>query len=326
MNTIISLDGSGHFSISYDEIRTRNKRSNKGQSLLLSSQNFVSIDIETTGLSPDYDEIIELGAAKYIGGQLVDTFDSLVKPHFPINDFISSLTGITNEMLSDAEMLDTVLPQYLSFIGGMLVVGHNVNFDINFIYDECERCGLVSFSNDFVDTMRLSRRMYNTLPNHKLDTVAHYFGLSARSAHRSLNDCEIAANCYLKMTEDSERFTEAVAAFQKKKEQFHVKNIVAAEGLQNPDSPLFNRVCVFTGALEHFTRSEAAQLVTNIGGICEDNITKRTNILVLGNNDYCKSIKDGKSNKQKKAEKLISEGADLIIIPESIFIDMLSLE
>lgn len=326
MNTIIIFDESGHLSISYDNVRTRKERSNKGKSLLQSSQNFVAIDIETTGLSPDYDEIIELGAAKYLDGQLVDTFDSLVKPQNPIDDFISSLTGITNDMLRDAEPLEIVLPQYINFIGNMLVVGHNVNFDINFIYDECERCGLSSFDNDFVDTMRLSRRMYKDLPNHKLDTVARHFCLPERSAHRGLNDCVISANCYLKMVEDSERFSEAVSTLQKKKEQFHAKSIVAAEGLQNPDSPLYNRVCVFTGTLEHFTRSEAAQLVSNIGGICEDNITKRTNILILGNNDYCKSIKDGKSNKQKKAEKLISEGADLMIIPESIFLDMLSLE
>jgi DNA polymerase-3 subunit epsilon len=80
---------------------------------------------------------------------------------------------------------------------------------------------------------------------------------------------------------------------------------------------------VFTGKLEKFTRKEAMQIVADLGGINEDGITKKTNFLILGNNDYCSTIKDGKSNKQKKAEQYILNGQDIVIVPETVFHDML---
>lgn len=300
-------------------------RPNKGKSLLIALSDFVSLDIETTGLSPMYDEIIELGVVKYRDGKIVDTFSSLVKPENPIDDFITKMTGITNEMLEDAASLSVVLPTFIDFIGSDIIVGHNVNFDINFIYDACDSLGLPSFSNDFVDTMRLARRMYKALPNHKLDTLIDHFGLERRTLHRGLGDCELTAECFQNMIADADAFEEAVRVIQRNlyDETHSLKELVAAEGFKNPDSPLFGKVCVFTGTLESFTRKEAAQLIINIGGIVGDNVTKQTNFLILGNNDYCKSIKDGKSSKQKKAEKLIAEGADLSIIPESVFLDIL---
>ncbi|MBO5449761.1 MAG: BRCT domain-containing protein [Ruminococcus sp.] len=86
---------------------------------------------------------------------------------------------------------------------------------------------------------------------------------------------------------------------------------------------LYGKSCVFTGALERMTRREAMQIVLDHGGICEDKVTKRTNYLILGNNDYCSRIKDGKSSKQKKAEKYKLEGQEIDIIPENVFYDML---
>ena len=89
------------------------------------------------------------------------------------------------------------------------------------------------------------------------------------------------------------------------------------------DSPIFGCACVFTGKLEKFTRAEAMQIVADLGGINQDGVTKTTRYLILGNNDYCASIKDGKSNKQKKAEKLALEGTGIEILPETAFYDML---
>lgn len=303
-------------------------RQHKGRSLLTATEDFVSIDIETTGLSPAFDEIIELGAAKYRNGILTETFSSLVKPEMLIDEFITQMTGITDEMLADAPSLPEALLGYINFLGDDILIGHNVNFDINFIYDACNKCNLSPFGNDFIDTMRLARRMYKELSNHKLDTLARYFCITPRTLHRSLNDCVLTAECYQKMLADTERFCEAIeksyGAYYRGKRSF--KDLVAAEGQVNPDSPLYGKVCVFTGALENFTRAEAAQLIINLGGVCADSVTKKTNYLILGNNDYCKSIKGGKSGKQKKAERLIAEGADLLIIPEAVFLDILQME
>lgn len=318
----INDDGSVTFDFGHTPKATR---PNKGSSLLTALTDFVSLDIETTGLSPMYDEIIELGAVKYRNGEAVDTFSSLVKPESPVDPFVTQMTGITNEMLKDAPSLSSVLPVFIDFIGNDVIVGHNVNFDINFIYDACVTVGLPPFANDFVDTMRLARRMYKDFPNHKLDTLIDHFELERRTLHRGLGDCELTAECYQHMIADTEAFEEAINVVHRKRirENHSLKELVAAEGFENPDSSLYGKVCVFTGALESFTRKEAAQLVVNIGGIVGDNVTKKTNFLILGNNDYCKSIKDGKSGKQKKAEKLIAEGADLAIIPESVFLDLL---
>ena len=192
-------------------------RPNKGKSLLTALSDFVSLDIETTGLSPMYDEIIELGAVKYREGKVVDTFSSLVKPENPIDDFITQMTGITNKMLENAPSLFVVLPTFIDFIGSDVIVGHNVNFDINFIYDACDTLGLPSFSNNFVDTMRLARRMYKGLPNHKLDTLIDHFGLERRTLHRGLGDCELTAACFKCMMDDTEAFEEAIKIVHRKR-------------------------------------------------------------------------------------------------------------
>lgn len=303
-----------------------NLRLYKGKSLMVALSDFVSLDIETTGLSTLYDEIIELAAVKYRDGKSVGTFSSLVKPINPVSDFVTQLTGITNTMLQDAPSLSEILPVFLNFVGADIVVGHNINFDINFIYDACESLGLTPFSNDFVDTMRIARRMYKNLPNHKLDTLIDYFDLNHREIHRGLSDCELTANCFQAMIADIDAFEEATKIKRGKyRRKIHsLKELIATEKSENPDSPLYGKVCVFTGTLENFTRKEAAQLVVNIGGIVGDSVTKKTNFLILGNNDYCQTIKNRKSNKQKKAEQLIAEGADLSIIPESVFLDILN--
>lgn len=298
-------------------------REHKGQSLLKAAKSFVAIDLETTGLSPVFDDIIELGAVRYEGGVAVESFDQLVNPGYEIDEFITELTGITNDMLAGAPGLWDALPNYLAFIGSALVVGHNVNFDVNFLYDACADLELPFFANDFVDTMRIARRLYKDWPSHRMDEMIKRLGLPTRSLHRAAEDAALAGEAYLKMQQD-ENFEDILQPGPSYNAM--AKSIVAREGLANENSPLYGKVCVFTGTLESFTRREAMQLVADIGGICGDGITKKTNFLILGNNDYCKSIKDGKSSKQKKAEKLILEGADLQIIPEAVFLDMLSAE
>lgn len=300
------------------------KREQKGKSLLLATRDFVAIDVETTGLSPMFDDIIELAAVRYADGVQAETYEQLVNPGYEIDAFISALTGITNDMLKDAPALDSVLPEYIKFLGESALVGHNVNFDINFLYDACVDLNLPPLKNDFIDTMRISRRMYKDWPNHRLDTLISELDLPARYEHRAARDAIIAGEAYLKMSA-SDSFVDAMEPTAKSYNSM-AKSIVAKEGYSNESSPLYGKVCVFTGALESFTRRDAMQLVVDIGGICGDGVTKKTNYLILGNNDYCKAIKDGKSSKQKKAEKLILEGADLKIIPESVFLELIDAE
>ena len=313
----LTIDSDGNFVVKSD---VGIQRTEKGKSLLVRTGDFTALDVETTGLSPVFDAIIELSAVRFRDGKEVDSFSQLVDPGFELDDFITDLTGITDAMLQGMPSIEAALPRFLDFLGDDLLVGHNVNFDVNFIYDACGANGLPLLRNDFVDTMRLSRRLYKDWPDHKLDTLLDRLGLGSRSEHRAENDARLTAAAYLEMAAEPD-FDARTA---RPSYNALAKSIIAREGFTKEDSPLFGKVCVFTGALESFTRKEAMQLVADIGGICGDGVTKKTNFLILGNNDYCKSIKDGKSAKQKKAEKLILEGADLQIIPESVFLDMVS--
>ena len=306
------------------ESAVRHERPEKGHSLMTIVDDFIAIDVETTGLSPDYDDIIEMSAVHYLKGQRAEAFSQLVNPGYSIPEFITELTGITDEMMVGQPALDVVLPRFLEFVGDQVLVGHNVNFDINFIYDACEELGLPPFGNDFIDTMRVARRLHPEYENHRLQTCIKKIGLPKRGLHRAEDDADLCAQVYLKMIEDPDFEEKTAPAARKHAPQLKAGDIVAQEGFINEDSPFYGKVCVFTGALESFTRKEAFQLVADIGGIPGDGVTQKTNFLILGNNDYCTTIKDGKSAKQKKAEKLIAAGADLQIIPESVFLEMLA--
>ena len=306
-----------------DDIVHGKKRPNKGQSLLDFPEEYCVIDIETTGLSPDYDEIIELGAIKVKNENIVEKYDQLIKPKYELDEFITELTGITDEMLNDSPSIDEVLPDYLKFIGDSIVIGHNVNFDVNFLYDTALTNGL-KFENDFVDTMRLSRRLSPEMKHHRLkDCLKEYSIDRDGREHRALSDCEVTHRLYLHLKGICNENYGGVINYKKTKNGIKAKDIVANSDHIDESNPLYGKTCVFTGKLEKMLRKDAMQIVADLGGIPSDSITKGTNILILGNNDYCSTIKDGKSSKQKKAEKLILQGNDLIIMPENVFYDMI---
>lgn len=160
----------------------------KGKSLLTFPDDYTVIDIETTGVSSAASEIIEIGALCVRNNEIVDEFAKFVKPYRPIPFRISQITGITDEMVKDAAPIEEVLPEFLYFAGSDIIVGHNVSFDMNFIRDRAEYFGQ-SFSNDFADTMRLSRKFNTQLVTHKLADLTAYYGIKNDNAHRAVSDC-----------------------------------------------------------------------------------------------------------------------------------------
>ena len=295
-------------------------RDRKGNSLLSFPASYVALDIETTGLDPQFDEIIELAAVKIENGAETARFQTLVKPKEDIDGFITALTGITNDMVRDAPAIEAALPAFLAFVGESAVVGHNVNFDVNFLYDTAERLGLPPFSNDIADTMRISRRLYPDLKNHKLSTLISHLGVGQSVEHRALSDCLQTQQCFEKMRDYADSIGGVPVA---KKVKLKSKDITPETEEFDPDSPLYGMTFVFTGALERMTRREAMQTVVNAGGSCKDSVSKKVNYLVLGNLDYANGMKNGKSTKQKAAEKLQLSGADIEVISENVFYDML---
>lgn len=313
--------------------KTPKKIREKGKSLLSIPSNYCVIDIETTGLSSEYDSIIEVSAVKYINGKEIDNFSSLIKPRNVyvdgtyIDDFIEELTGITNEMLSNAPDIIPVLRKFKTFIGDNVLLGHNVNFDINFLYDNFEAYLSEKLNNDFVDTMRFSRLLHPEESHHRLKDLAERYSIDYSDAHRSLNDCYITHSCYECLQEEMIQFYGSIENFLESRNNKYKPGLKAADIQSSKDSfdvthPLYGKVCVFTGTLEKMPRRDAMQLVADVGGINADSVTKKTNYLILANNNYCPLIKDGKSSKQKKAEKLKLDGYDIEVIPENVFYDL----
>jgi exonuclease, DNA polymerase III, epsilon subunit family len=302
----------------------KNKRKNKGKSIISNPTNYIVIDIETTGLDPEYCEIIELAAIKYENNQEIARFNSLVKPDYEIDNFITDLTGITNEMVKSSPKISKVIIDFYNFIKEDILIGHCVYFDINFIYDVLEKENIF-LTNDYINIMRFSNRILPQLENQKLNTISSHYNVTLPN-HRALTDCVATNECYQKLLQD---INTKYSTFEEFKKSFsskstRAKDITATTTDFNEDHPLFNKTCVFTGTLEHFVRRDAMQFVVNLGGFCEDNVTKRTNYLVLGNLEFSSNIKNGKSNKLQKAETYILKGQELEIISENVFLDLLS--
>lgn len=177
-------------------------RSFKGNSLLKLVDNYVLVDIETTGLSPKDNDIIEIGAIKVCENKVIDKYESLIKIDYKLNPFITRLTGITNKMLlENGKDLNEVLEKFLEFVGSDIIIGHNVNFDINFIYDKCEKHLNTYLKNDFIDTMRIAKKVLPDSSNYKLGTLANKFGINYEDAHRGLKDVEITYQVYNNLRE-----------------------------------------------------------------------------------------------------------------------------
>ena len=178
-----------------------NPRPGRGKSLIASPEDYVCIDLETTGLRPSSDWIIEVAAYRMRSGKAEDRFVSFVRPGEigKVSSFITQLTGITREMVADAPLPEEVLPELFDFVGDDMVVGHNTCFDMNFLYDGAVRAGLDPIGNDFTDTMRISRRTYKELPNHRLGTLAQHLDVIPTAAHRAAADVETTIRCYEQM-------------------------------------------------------------------------------------------------------------------------------
>ncbi len=175
------------------------KGTGRGRSLLKPVMDFVALDVETTGLSPYTDKMIEIGLVRVRNGMERECYSTLIHPERRISPHITALTGITNAMLSDAPVIQEILADVLRFIGGDIIVGHNVNFDIGFMHAACMHTMQLGFSNDFIDTMRLSRKYFRDLPNHRLATLVCAFGIDQGNAHRALADAQATTRCYLHM-------------------------------------------------------------------------------------------------------------------------------
>ncbi|MCI8287779.1 MAG: DNA polymerase III subunit epsilon [Lachnospiraceae bacterium] len=168
-----------------------------GKRLSLYTKDYVVFDLETTGLSPEKDEIIELSAVKVQSGQVTSHFSSLVNPGRPIPAAASGVNGISDEMVKNAPKLCLVLEEFLAFAENNILVGHNIHtFDMRFLSNSTHRELNRRVENDYVDTLYLARTLLPALPRHRLTDIADYFHIKTEGAHRALNDCVMNQQCY----------------------------------------------------------------------------------------------------------------------------------
>ena len=169
----------------------------------ISGRTIVVFDIETTGLDPATDQIIELGAVKIENGNIIEKFSTFVKPTKKLSYEVSDLTGITDDMLEDAPPIELVIKDFYDFTRGCVLSGHNViGFDIKFIRREGESIGLV-FDNELIDTLNEARMAKLKITRYNLGTVVKALGLTLEGAHRAWNDAYATAQVLLKLNEVS---------------------------------------------------------------------------------------------------------------------------
>lgn len=203
------------------------KRPYLGSNIVDFPDEYMCVDVETTGRSPAEDEIIEVAAVHVKGGAVCNTFSSLVRPscsHVPwtyeeihelgydsyddvpravfeddsrrklIPGEIANLTKISDDMVRDAPGADEVMPKFFAFVGKHILVGHNALFDMNFLYDACLRCGCI-LENDYVDTLRIARNLLPQLESHSLASLVQYFEIVQDHAHRAEADARATVKC-----------------------------------------------------------------------------------------------------------------------------------
>ena len=168
-----------------------------GQSL---DDTYVVFDIETTGFSAENDRIIEIGAVRVEKGEITDKFSVFVNPQLPIPFEIEKLTGISDEMVMNEPAIEEILPQFLDFCKGAVMVAHNAGFDMSFIRKNSERQGLpCEFT--VVDTVALARILLPQLNRYKLDNVAKALNVSLENHHRAVDDAGCTAEIFVKFVQ-----------------------------------------------------------------------------------------------------------------------------
>ena len=161
---------------------------------------YVVFDLETTGFSPETNRIIESGAVKVQNGKIVDKFSTFVNPQVPIPFRIEQLTSINDSMVIDAPVIADILPEFMKFCEGCVMVAHNADFDMSFIKKNCQRLD-IPCKPTIVDTVALARVLLPNLNRFKLDTVAKALGVSLENHHRAVDDAGCTAEIFVKFIE-----------------------------------------------------------------------------------------------------------------------------
>lgn len=164
------------------------------------TNSYISIDLETTGLNPKLDKIIEIGGVKVVNGKVTDTFSTFVNPGMKLKERVAELTGIRDEILAEAPTMDEVLPGLMAFLEELPLLGHRILFDYSFLKKAAVDRKL-SFEKNGLDTLKIARRYLPQLEHRTLAYLCNYYGIG-HTAHRALNDAMATHELYQILAKD----------------------------------------------------------------------------------------------------------------------------
>ena len=226
-------------------------------------KSYVCFDLETTGLDPLYNEIIEIGALKVRDGKVAERFMEFIHPQEEISPMITNLTGITNEMVANARPADAVISDFLEFCEDDVLIGHNVSFDYSFMKSGASNLGL-TFEKFGIDTFKIAQRTLKSLPSKSLSSLCEYYQIENKAAHRAYYDALATAKLYQTLAHYFEPQDSKV--FQPLQLQYKIKKVQPATPKQ---IALLQRLCSQKKKVPEWnpdtiTRSEASRLIDTL--------------------------------------------------------------
>ena len=226
-------------------------------------KSYVCFDLETTGLDPLYNEIIEIGALKVRDGKVAERFMEFIHPQEEISPMITNLTGITNEMVANARPADTVISDFLEFCEDDVLIGHNVGFDYSFMKSGASNLGL-TFEKFGIDTFKIAQRTLKSLPSKSLSSLCEYYQIENKAAHRAYYDALATAKLYQTLAHYLEN--EDPSLFKPQQLTYKIKKVQPATAKQ---VALLQRLCSQKKKVPEWnpdtiTRSEASRLIDSL--------------------------------------------------------------
>ncbi len=275
---------------------------------------FVAIDVETA--NPDMASICQIGAATFADGQLQAEWKSLVDPEDYFDGFNSSIHGIEKHHIVDAPTFAAVSGELFDFLGNQIVIAHT-HFDRTAIAQACRKCGISPPELRWLDSARVARRAWKQFSKkgYGLHNVCTHIGYSFQH-HDALEDAKAAGQVMLAAIKETDISLDQWFGRVARPMDLEAPGSISREG--NPDGDLFGEILVFTGSLE-IPRREAAEMAANVGCTVASSVTKKTTLLVVGDQDVTKLAGHKKSSKHRKAEQLMVSGSSIRILRESDF-------
>lgn len=224
---------------------------------------FVAIDLETTGLSPETNEIIEIGAVRVRKGEVVDELSILVDPNVPLNATVRELTGISDDMLMGQPVWDEIVEEVEAFIGDDILLGHNIKFDYSFLKCNFYKSGK-KFEHMTLDTLYLARTLLSELPSKSLNNLCIHYGIVNEHAHRAVSDAKATMELYLRLAEEYEKNNQEL--FMPKPIQYKIKKdepITARQKNYLLDLIKYHKINKVQD-IDLLTKSEASRLIDKI--------------------------------------------------------------